>query len=243
MRRSAQPPAFHGISTRAFEHLEPRMMLHANPLSWAGDGNLSLSFAPDGTSIGGLHSTLLESFNAIAPEAQWKEAILRAFQTWAVETNATVGVVPDNGADFGVAGLSRSDPRFGDIRIGAAPLDSGVFAIAVSASDVLSGTWVGDVIFNSNAQFANLDEVFAVALHEAGHVFGIGHSENPLSPMHVHGITPVTALTPADIGAIRSLYGVPQSDANERANSNDTMAGATQLKLNSISAGGPGSAP
>jgi hypothetical protein len=218
-------------------------MLRGNALVWGGDGSFTLSFAPDGTNIAGNDSSLYATLNDLAPEHEWKEAILRAFQTWAAETNAAIGVVPDSGADFGADGASRRDPRFGDIRIGAAPLDPGVFAIAIPSDDILSGTWVGDVIFNSNVPLTSLEEVFAVALHEAGHVFGIEHSDDPLSPMHVHGITSITSLTSADVVAIQSLYGSPQPDLNEQSTSNDEPTSATQLKLNSVAGANPGSAP
>src|SRR4051812_20253040 len=97
------------------EGLEPRVMMDANALLWGGDAHLSISFAPDGTKIGGVSSSLFSSFNAVSGTADWQGAILQAFQTWAVESNAGVGLVADSGADFGVSGASRSDPRFGDI--------------------------------------------------------------------------------------------------------------------------------
>ena len=218
-------------------------MLDADALLWGGDAHLTLSFAPDGTQIAGLSSSLFATFNAVAPTDQWQEAILRAFQTWAVQTNGGVGVVADSGAEFGSAGAWRGDARFGDIRIGSAPLATGAFAIAIPASDVLSGTWVGDVIFNSNASLDTLDEVFAVALHEAGHIFGLEHNPDPLSPMHVHGITPVTSLTPSDISSLQQLHGSPQPDVNEFDKSNDSIADATHLDLNQVDSLPEGSAP
>lgn len=218
-------------------------MLDADALLWGGDAHLTLSFAPDGTEIAGLSSSLFSTFNAVAPTDQWQEAILRAFQTWASQTNGGVGVVADSGAEFGSAGSSRGDARFGDIRIGSAPLATGAFAIAVPASDVLSGTWVGDVIFNSNASLDTLDEVFAVALHEAGHIFGLEHNPDPLSPMHVHGITPVTSLTPFDISSLQQLHGSPQPDVNEVDKPNDSIADATHLDLNHVDSLPEGSAP
>jgi hypothetical protein len=204
---------------------------------------LTLSFAPDGTKIAGLDSSLFSTFGALGSTEQWQEAILRAFQTWAVETNASIGVVGDSGDDFGVLGASRRDARFGDIRVGAAPLDSDAIAIAISASDVLSGTWVGDIIFNSNAVLSSIDEVFAVALHEAGHVFGLEHSPDPLSPMHLHGITPSTVLTPLDVLQLQQLYGVPRPDINELGGSNDAAENATTLRLNRVGSLPQGSAP
>lgn len=225
------------------EALEPRLMLDSDALPWGGDAHLSLSFAPDGTHIAGLASTMFASLNAIAPTQEWQAAILRAFQTWAVETNASIGVVADGGQDFGASGATRGDARFGDIRIGAAPLAPGALAIAVPASDILSGTWVGDVIFNSEAPMTSIADVFAVALHEAGHIFGLPHSADPASPMHVHGITPVTALTAQDIAAIQQLHGQPHPDLNEVNDDNDSRQTATHLDLNHAGSLPAGSAP
>jgi hypothetical protein len=207
-------------------------LLRANALLAGGDGTLTLSFAPDGTRIGDMPSALFSTFGAMASADQWQATILRAFQTWTTETNAIIGLVADNGAPFGVTGESRGDTRFGDIRIGAAPLAEGIFAIAIPAGDLLSGTWVGDVIFNANAPFTNLDEIFVVALHEAGHVFGLDHTDSRSSPMHVHGITPASVLTVDDISAIQALYGAPQPDINELVMPNDSFSNPTTLKVN-----------
>lgn len=48
-------------------------------------------------------------------------------------------------------------------------------------------------------------DVFSVALHEAGHALGLGHSDNPNSVMYPY-YRRVTALTEDDIAAIRELY-------------------------------------
>lgn len=240
-----KPIADSGVLRRVLsaEHLEPRLMLRANSMLWGGDGNLTLSFAPDGADVAGHESSLFEALATVAPAVEWQSAILRGFQTWAAETNAAIGVVADNGVPFGAAGATRGDARFGDIRIGAVPLAEGVFAIAVPANDILSGTWVGDVIFNANAEFASLDELFAVALHEAGHVFGLEHSADPLSPMHVHGASPVSSLSAGDVTNIQALYGLPQPDLNERVRANDLPESPTQLKLNGIGDQDDGTAP
>jgi hypothetical protein len=225
------------------ESLEPRIVLAADALPWGGDAHLTLSFAPDGTNIAGIESNLFASFNALAPTESWQAEILRAFQTWIVETNAAVGLVADGGQPFGAPGAARGDERFGDIRIGAAPLASGTYALAIPADNVLSGTWVGDVIFNSEAGLSTIADVFAVALHESGHVLGLEHSLDPLSPMHVHGITPVMHLTPEDVAALQSLHGQPFPDQNELDGANNTLPDATHLDLNHAGMLPEGTAP
>jgi len=189
------------------EPLESRQMLDGAGAPWLMAPNLTISFAPDGTDIAGYSNSLYTTLDSIAPTSAWQAAIERAFQTWAQHIGTAVNVVGDGGNPFGAPGFTQGDPQFGDVRIGAVPLHSGVIAISIPHNDVVSGTWAGDILFNSNAALNNLDELFAVALHEAGHVFGLGHSTDPDSVMYRHGISPVLTPTADDVATLQQLYG------------------------------------
>ncbi|MCO6454070.1 MAG: matrixin family metalloprotease [Pirellulaceae bacterium] len=190
------------------ETLEVRLPMDAEGTAWLHVPELTLSFAPDGTELAGRPSVLSSELSALADEAQWREVILSAFQAWAEPLGTQVRAIGDQGVAFGVAGPTQGDPRFGDIRIGAVALATDVIAISVPHHELVSGTWAGDVLLNSNAQLDNLDQLFSVALHEAGHVFGLGHSTDPRSPMFVHGVSDVLTPTAQDIATLQSLYGL-----------------------------------
>ncbi len=208
-------------------------MLDGDSVSWGIDARLTLSFAPDGTQVAGETSKLFQTMDSVKPLSPfsegtavsqlglpWQSAIVRAFQTWARYTNSDIGVVPDDGSDFGVPGLMRRDVRFGDIRVGSIPLDNELYAVAIPADEIVDGTWVGDVLFNSNYEFRNVDEIFAVTLHEAGHVFGLPHNDDPHSPMFTHGIPGSDARTPTagDLAALESIYGPRPEDVYDARN-------------------------
>jgi hypothetical protein len=219
----------------AIERLEDRKVLAAFAVPWPEGSQLTLSFAPDGTLAGNQPSALFKTLDAQAPAAQWKLEILRAFQTWADESNINIGVVADSGLPFGTLGLKEGDPRFGDVRIGAYPMAPDVLAVADPYDPFVANTWVGDVFLNSSYAFNSKGtgaayDLFSVLLHEAGHVLGIGHSSDPNSPMFEQ-FHPGMTLTTADVAALRSLYGVRPADSFESLQGNDTLATASPLVL------------
>ncbi len=201
------------------ENLESRWMLDADPVIWGTDARLTLSFAPDGTHVADATSELHARLNGLASPQVWQSTIVQAFQTWAQFTNGDIGVVADDGSEFGAPGVRR-DSRFGDIRIGAVPLDDQLYAVAIPTTQIVDGTWVGDVLFNSHYDFTDIDELFAVALHEAGHVFGMPHSDDPLSPMFTHGIPQPGSRTPTvdDVAAIQAIFGPRAEDVYDAQN-------------------------
>jgi hypothetical protein len=224
-------------ATRSVESLEPRALLDSAGLVWNQRPYLTASFAPDGTDVNGHASELSATLASLGDETAWQATILRAFQTWAIETNADVGLVADSGDPFGIPGATRRDARFGDVRIAAVPLPLDVLAVSVPNETIAAGTWVGDVLFNSAAAWSSMDDLYSVALHEAGHVFTLDHSDDPTSPMFVHGISANLTPIASDVAALQQRYGARTADANETARAaegisdNDTLANATDLKL------------
>ncbi|MEZ6097947.1 MAG: Ig-like domain-containing protein [Pirellulaceae bacterium] len=240
-----------GSVGRLVEPLESRIALDSDGFLTGADVHLTLSFAPDGTQVGDATSGLYAKFNPLTTDgqaAQWQATVLEGFQTWASLTNADVGVVADNGDPIGMGGFRQGDERFGDIRISARPLADEVGAISVPVTSVVGGTWFADVVFNTNFQFADLNQVLAIAMHEAGNVFGLVDSDDSDSPLHA-GVKPsVKTPTPDDISALQSLHGTRQPDIHEpilngQPTNNDTFADATRIKpverVGDISGSGP----
>jgi hypothetical protein len=206
-----------------FEILESRMVRAAIGLPWRDPLHLTLSFAPDGTAIAGDSSELFQDLDAQFPSITgWQDDIARAFQTWAAETNISVGLVADPGAPFGTAGLMQGDPRFGDIRIGARPMSPEVMAITAPPNPYMSGTLSGDMILNSAANL-NPSNLYDVALHEAGLALGLVENTDPSSVMYPV-INPNATLSPSDIQNIQNLYGTRGPDPN-----NNTISTATPI--------------
>ena len=199
-------------------------------IPWADPQHLTLSFAPDGTQVAGQQSQLFQTFDSEVGAGIWEKELLQGVQTWASNANINVGVVPDGGEPLGSVGPAQGDPRFGDIRITAAPLAAGVLATS-SPYDPSLGTFSGDLILNTSYDWNPADsgsyDLLTVALHEAGHLFGFADSSDPSAFMYNVYTGPKTGISSNAVTALQALYGPATAASPEPAN--NTISTATPL--------------
>ena len=208
------------------ESLESRDTPTVFGTPWPDGEHLTLSFAPDGTSISGAPSNLQQLLSQLGPQSEYD--ILEAFQTWAVNANLNIGLVSDNGAAFGTSGraVQGRSAAVGTFASAAHPSASDV--IAITTPYTLFDESSGDVVVNTAAGFgSNGYDLSTVLLHEAGHAFGLPDNNDPASVMYTYYQGTETALAPEDIAAIQALYGARQPDQHGGSTGNGTLAAAT----------------
>ncbi len=194
------------------EPLEDRCVPATFGNPWPDATHLTLSFAPDTTHLNGQTSSLFKTLNATASTASWERTIFRAFQTWATVSNVNISLVSDGGQPFGIPGRPQSDPRFGDIRIGAGNFSSEVAAFSVPFA-VAAGSNSGDVRLNSAVMGKSTSpDLYSVLLHEAGLVFGLPENLDTASVMDTYYQGASTGLSAGDVSAIQAMYGARPAD-------------------------------
>jgi hypothetical protein len=219
---------------RDFERLEDRALPSTFNIPWADPNHLTLSFAADGATTPLGANSLNQALGQTGTTAAWKREILRAFQTWAVHANIDIGLVSDGGQALGALGAVQGDSRFGDIRVAAAALNPELVA-NTSPFSWTGTTYSGDMILNALQPYslggrAGTFDLFTVALHEAGHSFGLAdQSTDPTSVMWAWYEGLANSLSTADVAALQALYGVRGPDAYDAAGANNTRATADRL--------------
>src|SRR5262245_15135278 len=162
------------------ETLEPRLLLYApNGGVWPHPEQVTVSFMPDGTDIGGVPSNLVSRMNARFPTGTWQREVLKGVEAWAANTNLNVSLASDDGSPFGSCGGSggdcnvQGDSNFGDIRVGGLDL-GGALGISMLPPPINGDTTAGDFFLDTSRTW-NIGQAFdlnTVSAHEAGHSFG-----------------------------------------------------------------------
>ena len=229
------------------ESLEARDMpstVFGNP--WPNAKHLTISFAPDGTLISGSGQVLFNQaqasglfgeMSAAGSATHWQHEILRAFQTWANETNVNIGLVPDGGRPFGPLSQAFGSVPGGNIRVGAFNTSADVIAIN-QPYNILTGAWAGTLLFNTALNFsvdntAGSFDIYSTSLNEAGNLLGLADRADPTSALYGHYIGVRAGLNSTDSAAIQTMYGGARlPDQYEGFGGNETQATATRLTPN-----------
>jgi hypothetical protein len=167
-------------------------------------------------------------FGAITPNvpaALVKSEIVRALNEWSKYTNVVFQ-----------AGTSASAPRSVLVEFAsgahgdAYPFEgsTGVIAHTFYPVPVNSESIAGDMHMNADVNWhvGGTVDIYGVALHEAGHAIGLGHSDNPGDVMYPYYRTNMQ-LSANDIGAAQALYGVPGATSVISAAPSASSAGET----------------
>jgi hypothetical protein len=201
------------------EALEGRANPATSGVPWPDPAHLTLSFVPDGTSVGGVPSTLGHALDAVAPRAVWQGEIVRAFRAWADHAGIALRVRDHGGQPLGTPGAVEGDSRFGDIRVAGRPLPPGT--LATNAGFQWSGTtWSGDVVVNTSYHFAAAGrgdgyDLYSLMLNEAGNVFGVVDTRtDPASAVYYRYAGRRDGPSAGDVADIQSLYGPPAAQGD-----------------------------
>ena len=138
------------------------------------------------------------------PADSVQSEIVRAFSEWAKYAKLTFTAASDTTADQTIAVLFAS----GDHGDGYPFVpQGGILAHTFYPFPVNPEPIAGNMHFNTDESWkigADVD-VFSIALHEAGHALGLGHSDQPGAVMYPY-YHQATGLTQDDVNAILQLY-------------------------------------
>jgi hypothetical protein len=158
-------------------------------------------------------SYVFQSFPPHLDASVARQEVERAFAEWQHNTNIrfSPGTQADAARTIAIqfAAGAHGDPY---------PFDGpgGVLAHTFYPAPPNTEPIAGDMHFDAteNWQTGWGIDVFSVALHEAGHALGLGHSSTPGAVMYPY-YRQSTGLTSDDIAGIRSLYGDPSTATSQ----------------------------
>jgi hypothetical protein len=138
-------------------------------------------------------------------ESTVRGEIERAFREWARYTNLTLSQAQQAGLARSIDILFASGAH-GDFYPFNGP--GGVLAHTFYPSPPNAEPVAGDMHFNADVNWhtGSTVDLFTVALHEAGHALGLGHTDQPGAVMYPYYHL-ASGLTSDDIAGIRALYG------------------------------------
>ena len=137
-----------------------------------------------------------------------RSEIQRALDQWARYSNVTFSETQREAAEQSIDILFASGAH-GD----AYPFtDTNILAHTFYPAPPNAEPIAGDMHFNAAEiwRVGSGIDLFSVALHEAGHALGLGHSDDPDAVMYPY-YKMATGLTSDDIAAVQALYGTPSS--------------------------------
>lgn len=221
------------------EALESRLVPYAlSGAAWGQPQLLTIGFVPDGTDLGGVSSNLISNFNSrFGSQSAWQNAILKAAQVWAQQTNLNFALVTDNGAAVGSGEWLQGDPNMADIRIGGYNFGTTTLGRAYLPAPTNNFSIAGDIQLNTSQSWVMGTtggfDVFTVAMHEFGHALGLQHSTNYHAAMYPSYIGARQGLGTDDIDGIRANYGGSgrTQDLFDQLLPNNTLATASYLDV------------
>lgn len=135
-------------------------------------------------------------------EAEWRKQVARACATWTATGLATLTAAPEGAEADVTLGWRRGhhgacEPFSKDSAVAhSGPVRSGTFVHFDGGRK-----WVGDATHDRDGY-----SVYGTALHELGHVLGLGHSSAIDAVMRT-GVIRSAPLAPSDLYGLQSLYG------------------------------------